>query len=68
VPNQPEVDRLITLYQTELANYRQDTKAAIKMASSEIGKPPPDADLAELAAWTVVANVLLNLDEIITKG
>jgi len=24
--------------------------------------------LAELAAWTVMANVLLNLDETITKG
>jgi hypothetical protein len=67
-PKQPEVDRLLTLFQTELANYRQDTKAAQKMASSEIGKAPSDADLAELAAWTVVANVLLNLDEIITKG
>ena len=25
-------------------------------------------DQAELAAWTVVANVLLNLDETVTKG
>jgi hypothetical protein len=25
-------------------------------------------DLPELAAWTVVANVLLNLDETVTKG
>ncbi len=25
-------------------------------------------DKAELAAWTVVANVLLNLDETVTKG
>jgi hypothetical protein len=29
---------------------------------------PGTADSAELAAWTVVANVLLNLDEAITKG
>ena len=68
LPKDQEVARLRNLYQTELENYRQDTKAAEKMASSELGKPPPDADLAELAAWTVVANVLLNLDEIITKG
>jgi len=27
-----------------------------------------DPFLAEFAAWTVVANVLLNLDETITKG
>jgi hypothetical protein len=30
--------------------------------------PPVDVDIAELAAWTVVANTLLNLDETITRG
>jgi hypothetical protein len=29
---------------------------------------PAGADAAEVAAWTVVANVLLNLDETITRG
>ena len=38
------------------------------MATSQLGKPKDNADIAELAAWTVVANVLLNLDEVITKG
>jgi hypothetical protein len=28
----------------------------------------PDGDGAELAAWTSVASVLLNLDEVLTKG
>jgi hypothetical protein len=28
---------------------------------------PPGADVADLAAWTVVANVLLNLDEFLMK-
>ena len=32
------------------------------------GAAPKGVDPAELAAWTVVANVLLNLDETITKG
>jgi len=27
----------------------------------------PPAETAELAAWTMVANVLLNLDETLTK-
>ena len=31
-------------------------------------RSPADADAAELAAWTVVANVLLNLDGVLTKG
>jgi hypothetical protein len=37
------------------------------MASSELGRPEAGADVAELAAWTVVANVLLNLDETLSK-
>jgi len=67
-PRPEEVTRLVKLYETELANYRADAKAAEKMATSESGKAPPEMDMAELAAWTVVANVLLNLDEMITKG
>jgi hypothetical protein len=67
-PRVKEVDRLVVLYQRELANYQQDEKAADKMANSELGKPPTGLDNAVLAAWTVVANVLLNLDETIMKG
>jgi hypothetical protein len=35
------------------------------MATDPLGPLPTslDADVADLAAWTVVANVLLNLDE-----
>ena len=29
---------------------------------------PAEMDVSELAAWTAVGNVLLNLDEVITKG
>jgi hypothetical protein len=67
-PQDPEVDRLLQLYEKEFAHYRADRKAAEKMATSELGKPPEGLDISELAAWTVVANVLLNLDEMITKG
>jgi hypothetical protein len=67
-PQPKEVERLVTLFQTELKNYQADEKAAEKMATSESGKPKEPCNLAELAGWTVVANVLLNLDETITKG
>ena len=37
------------------------------LAEKPLGPIPPGADPAEYAAWTVVANVLLNLDETLTK-
>jgi len=67
-PNKNEIKRLLALYQDELARYKEDGKAAEKLATSQLGKAPDKTDLDELAAWTVVANVLLNLDETITKG
>jgi hypothetical protein len=37
------------------------------MATVPIGPLPAGADPAELAAWTAVAGVLLNLDETLLK-
>jgi hypothetical protein len=37
------------------------------MATQPVGPLPPDADPIELAAWTTVASVLLNLDETLMK-
>jgi hypothetical protein len=67
-PEPKEVERLAALFQSELKNYQADANAAGKMAGRDIGKASDEPDAAELAAWTVVANVLLNLDEAITKG
>jgi hypothetical protein len=62
-PTVAELDRLVALYDQQLANYRRDTQAAAKLlagANRELPEP-------ELAALTLVANVLLNLDEMVTK-
>ncbi|MDH3719761.1 MAG: DUF1553 domain-containing protein, partial [Planctomycetota bacterium] len=67
-PEQREVDRLVRLYQRELEHYRSHRKAARQMAEKHLGPASGGVDLAELAAWTVVANVLLNLDEILVRG
>ena len=32
-----------------------------------LGEPPPESEAVELAALTVVGNVLLNLDEMLMK-
>jgi hypothetical protein len=67
-PRSEETKRLVALYEQELAQFKQDPPAAQKMATGDLGKPPEGVSVERLAAWTVVANVLLNLDETITKG
>src|SRR5262249_51120446 len=67
-PTAKELDILLRLYEENLAKYKQDLPAAQAMAKGGAKELPEDVDAAELAAWTVIANVLLNLDETITKG
>jgi uncharacterized protein DUF1553/uncharacterized protein DUF1549/cytochrome c len=62
-PTPAERDRLVALYQQEKSRYQADEPAARTMAAA----PNGGLDLAARAAWTIVANVLLNLDEMLTK-
>ncbi|HEX6891128.1 MAG TPA: hypothetical protein VF141_10545, partial [Chryseolinea sp.] len=55
-----KLDVLEGLYDDALKEYRQDKVAATKLAAERNATP-------ELAAMTIVANALLNLDEVITK-
>jgi mono/diheme cytochrome c family protein len=50
-----------------LATYRADLPAAQKLLANGRSAAPTDLDPAQLAAWTVTANILLNLDETITR-
>jgi len=50
------------------ARYAADAAAAGKLVAHGASKPPPDVPPAELAAWTLVANMLLNLDETLTRN
>ncbi len=63
-----EIERLSALVTSELEHFRADADAAHALATSELGPAPEGLDHAELAAWTVVGNVLMNLDEFLTKG
>src|SRR5262249_1690511 len=63
-----QVAQLVALHADELAHYRKDVKAAEELASDPLGPLPQEWDATELAAWTVIANVLLNLDGVLTKG
>ena len=67
-PTEREALRVEALYSSELEHYRERPEEARKMACEPRGPPPEGVDVAELAAWTVVANVLMNLDEFLTRN
>lgn len=67
-PAEKQIAPLLSLYRQELERYRRDPRAADKIASDPLGPLPKEMAADELAAWTVVANVLLNLDAVLTKG
>ncbi|MCS1411370.1 MAG: hypothetical protein M2R45_04570 [Verrucomicrobia subdivision 3 bacterium] len=66
-PTEAERDRLIVLYESAKREYGEYPELAREMATNPLGDPRAGAELADLAAWTVVGNVILNLDEIFLK-
>ena len=50
------------------ARYRTDEASAQKAIGFGDSKPDPKIDAAELAAYTLTANLLLNLDETVTRN
>ena len=66
-PTAEEQGRLEKLFEVSRTKFEQQPEAAKKLATEPIGAVPKDANVAELAAWTVVGNVLLNLDEALMK-
>jgi hypothetical protein len=67
-PHPDQVARLAELYQGEKSRFSQDLAAATALATEPLGALPAGMEPAELAAWTTVANVLLNLDSVLTRG
>jgi hypothetical protein len=62
-PNEKEIVELAALYQRQLDRFTRDGAAARALLKGVDEKTNP----AELAAWTVVSNTLLSLDETVTK-
>ncbi len=67
-PSPAEIAVLLKAHQQRLAKYQQDPAAAKALLSH--GDSPRNESLNEpdLAAWTAVMSLILNLDEAITKG
>ena len=67
LPGAEERAVLLEGFRRHLADYRNDPSAAEQLLSA--GESPRDKtlDTGELAAYTAIANLILNLDEVITK-
>jgi len=63
-PSEAENQAIIHFYEDQLARVRSGALDAAKIAGPEV---PDGVDRDELAAWTLVARALLNLDETITR-
>jgi len=63
-PQAAEVDRILASYHRQLERFKNDRADAAKTIK---GYEVADVDAAEQAAWTLVANALLNIDEALTK-
>jgi len=66
-PDADEMKTIEPLLIERLAAYRADAKAAEALLKVGLAPVPATLDKAELAAWTHIARVLLNLHETITR-
>ncbi|MDA1214560.1 MAG: DUF1553 domain-containing protein, partial [Planctomycetota bacterium] len=66
-PTEQEMTIFEQLYQSHKAEYDADPEAALKLVT--VGTTPRDETLSvpDLATWTMIANLILNLDETITN-
>jgi hypothetical protein len=66
-PTRKERGVLRSLLAERLVSFQRDRSSALKLL--DVGESPRDQrlDASELAAWTTVASVILNLDETVTK-
>jgi hypothetical protein len=67
-PTSEESAVLLEIYHAHLAEYQKDKQAALKLVSVGEIKRNEALDVSELAAWTMIVNLILNLDETVTKG
>ena len=66
-PADKEVKVLRTLLAGRLKAFREDRQSALKLLSVGESRRDRRLDATELAAYTTVASVILNLDETISK-
>jgi hypothetical protein len=66
-PSDSETLRLVQLFELSAKRFAAKPAEAKKLASEPLGPLPANSDAVQLAAWTTVGNVLLNLDETLMR-
>jgi hypothetical protein len=66
-PHTSELQRLHEFYTQAAAAYAKSPTLAEQMATEPLGALPPGQEMAKLAAWAALGNVLLNLDEMLMR-
>lgn len=67
-PDDAEVAELLAAIDDLRELYSNDPDAASNLVSQLAAAPATRQQAVELAAWTMAANLVLNLDEVLTKG
>ena len=67
-PSPKEAEILTKLYEKERTHYETHKDAAQKLLTIGESKPDTRFEPVELAAWTMVASTILNMDETVTKN
>ena len=63
-----EIEVLGKLFESRRSHYASNPEQAVKFATDPFGRIPDGVKPTELAALTAVCNVILNLDEFITRN
>ena len=63
-PSATEIERIVASYQKQADRFRTEPEAAARVIR---GNAVGGVETADQAGWTLVANSLLNLDEVLTK-
>ncbi|MCI0524054.1 MAG: PSD1 and planctomycete cytochrome C domain-containing protein [Acidobacteria bacterium] len=66
-PDQFELRMLLELLEDQKKYFEGRTASAVYVTAMDLNKIPEDVDLHKVAPWSMVARVLLNMDETITK-
>ncbi|MEW4487932.1 PSD1 and planctomycete cytochrome C domain-containing protein [Thalassoglobus sp. JC818] len=67
-PQPEEIDRIVGAYKQDLETFQSEPEHARELIEQASFPIDESIALPELAAWTMCGNLLLNLDEVVTKN